>query len=295
MIPGSPREFASISVDPYGAPWRARFERCLDAATDVRCFAQPFDGYQPLGSQFATDVAMGAALMHAGQLASEAVQLVIADDAPGDYGAGLTTARAGHNWLRAGARQHVVRAPRTPAVVASGARGEPEGSPNLRLAAMLHIAFDGLDELDEKDFALAVRDQLTPLRRDLAALPIQPDLTLPAGNSRIAAFADPAAAYAYAGALLALPDHQLQLRVAGHYGLAHWLDSPAALVGRSVTALEAIAAHALPGVLMVSDPLACALQLVSKPAPRVEHVGEVGVYALYAVTTASRPAPSGHP
>ncbi len=311
---GSVEEFAAISVDPYGAQWRTAFDRCLDEAAEVRCFAQPGGGYQPLGSRLAADVAMGAALMNAGQLESDAVQLLIADDGAGDYGDGSETARIGAAWRARGgatgggrargsdAGQRVLRAARTAPVIASGVKNEPEGFPDLRLAAMLRIELDGLDRLDEADVAIAVEHRVRPLRAGMAALPIQPDLMLPAGNARIAAFADPALAWHYARGVLALmpmlaappgsrptsgsPDDAtaLPLKLAGHYGLTHWLTDPSTLVGRALVDLDHVASGGVPGVLTVSEPLARVLQLAPEGAPRVEHVGEVAGIELYSVT-----------
>jgi hypothetical protein len=283
FLPGQVEEFAAISVDPYGEQWRTRFDRCLEAAVELRCFPQPRGRYQPLGSRIAADVAMGAALMNAAQLESDGVQLLVADEGEGEYGSGSETARIGRLWHAKGAIQHVLRAPRTAPVAASGSKREPEGDPDLRLAALIRIELEGLDALDEADFARAVHEQMVPLRRAYAELPLQPDLILPAGNARILGFSDPASAWRYARAMLALPSGALPLKLSGHYGLAHWLGEPAALVGRALADLERIAQGAVPGVLTVSEPLARVLQLADD-APHVEHVGEAGEIELYAVT-----------
>ena len=284
FLPGDVEEFAAVSIDPYGAQWRERFERCLDAAVELRSFPQPRGRYQPLGSRIAADVAMGAALMNAAQLESSAVQLLVADEGDGPYGSGNESARIGSLWHARGAKQRLVRAPRTAPVASSGSKREPEGDPDLRLAALLRIELDGLDALDEAEFARAVHEQLTPLRKAGAIASIQPDLLLPAGNARIAGFADPAAAWQYAREALALPAGPLPLKVSGHYGLAHWLEEPAALVGRALADLERVSAGALPGVFTVSEPFARVLQLTPERAPHVEHVGEAGDIELYAVT-----------
>jgi hypothetical protein len=236
---------------------------------------------------------MGAALMNAQQLQSEAVQLLIADTGDGDYGSGSETARIGALWRNRAQEppraQKVLREPRSAPVTASGQRTAPEGDPDLRLAALLRIEIDGLDRLDEAEFAVAVHEHLQSLRAGMIALAIQPDLMLPAGNARIAAFADPARAWSYACQVLALPagsgERVMPLRLAGHYGLAHWLDEPPALVGRALADLERVATGALPGVLTVSEPLARVLQLSPEGAPHVEHVGEVDGIELYSVTS----------
>ncbi|MBN8831530.1 MAG: hypothetical protein J0G94_13135 [Sphingomonadales bacterium] len=284
ILPNSVEDFIAQSIAPYDRAWRARFYRCLAAASTVRCETQLAEGYQPLGMQLASDVAMGSALLHARRLASEAVQLAVIDTGPGEFGSGLETARCARAWRQSGGRQHLIRWPRTASVIASGAKTEPEGRTDLRLAALLHISFDGLENLDDRQFARAVDELLVPMRALAAQLPIVPDLVLPAGNARIAAFPDPRTAWAYARALLTLPEGALPLRLAAHYGVAHKLDNPSALVGRTLGELARIAEAALPGVLTTSETFADALQLERREPPHVEHVGETGPIALFTIT-----------
>jgi hypothetical protein len=284
ILPNSVESFIAQSIAPYDRAWRARFYRCLAAASSVRCETQLAEGYQPLGMQLASDVAMGSALLHARRLATEAVQLAVIDTGPGEFGSGLETARCARAWRQSGGRQHLIRWPRTASVVASGAKTEPEGRADLRLAALLYISFDGLENLDDRQFARAVDELFVPMRALAAELPIEPDLVLPAGNARIAAFPDPRAAWAYARALLALPEGALPLRLAAHYGVAHRLDNPPALVGRVLGELARIAEAALPGVLTSSETFADALQLERRDPPHVEHVGETGSIALFTIS-----------
>jgi hypothetical protein len=81
-----------------------------------------------------------------------------------------------------------------------------------------------------------------------------------------------------------MPSLPLALRLAGHYGLVHWLDDPAALVGRATADLAAIARSALPGVLTASETLTCALSVNLSGAIIAEHVGETGEFRLFALT-----------
>jgi hypothetical protein len=149
---------------------------------------------------------------------------------------------------------------------------------------MLHIAFDGLDALEDGSFAEALDTIIAPFRRACDALEPQPDAVLPAGNSRILAFHDPDAAWHHAAALLALPEAAGRLRVAGHYGLAHWLGTPRALVGTSVGLLTALAPVALPGVLTASEALASAVFVNQADAVHAEEIGEWRDTRLFALT-----------
>jgi hypothetical protein len=275
VLPVPVETFRAQSVKPYAPEWQARFDACLEAATSLRELTRVDGAYEPLATALAADVAMGSAVLNARVLASEAVQLLVVDDGPGPFGAGLGTERDGLRWQRSGRPQHVIVHPRDGAVAASGARATPEGRPDRRLAAMLHIAFAGLDVLDDSAFAATVDSTLLPLRERLAAIEPQPDIVLPAGNSRIVGFADPAAAWAFGQALLAGHKGPLPLRIAGHYALAHWLDAPAALIGPAIVDLERIAGRAMLGVATVSETFVSALSACDAAEVRAEWIGEL--------------------
>lgn len=149
---------------------------------------------------------------------------------------------------------------------------------------MLHISFDGLDMLDEAGFATAVDDVIVPFRAFSSTLAFQPNLTLAAGNARIAAFAEPDAAWRYACAILEAPTGNLAMTVAGHYALAHWFEDPPALVGRGVAELALIASSAMPGVLTASETLVSALFAGPTPEFCAAHIGEIADLRLFSVT-----------
>jgi hypothetical protein len=283
VLPVRLDEFVAQSVAPYDPAWRPRFAACLAAAQSVQCVTSVSGSYEPLATQLAADVAMGGAVLNARRLQSSAWQLLVIDDAPARFGGGLGTAAIGQRW-RDRSRQHCMIAPRSAPVPASSARPSPEGRRDRRLAAMLIMAFDGLDRCDEGRFAEAIDTVIAPFRRALAALPVQPDRVLPMGNAQLMAFADPDTAWAFARVLLALPPLALPMRLAGHYGLAHWLDDPAALVGRATAELAAMAAAALPGVLTASETLAAALSVNLAEDFHAEHIGEADEIRLFALT-----------
>ncbi|MFM9976998.1 MAG: tetratricopeptide repeat-containing protein [Sphingomonadaceae bacterium] len=282
ILPTAVDTFVAQSVAPYGADWTRRFDACLAAATDVRAATSASGGYEPVATGLAADLAMGAAVLNAHLLESSALQLLVVDDGPGRYGEGRGTARDGERWAQSGREQNVLVAPRTTPVVAS-ARRAPEGRPDRRLAAMLHIALAGVDTLDDGGFAEALDSAIAPLHDLLHASSIRPDLTLPVGNARIVAFEAPEAAWAYAAPLLASATAEYPLRIAAHYGLVHRLADPAAIVGRSVTELLQIAHAALPGTLTASESFATALMTGSGRPPRAEPIGEVEAIRLFAL------------
>ncbi len=285
ILPTTQAAFIAQSIAPYEAGWVARFDACLSAAASVR-YATSVDGdYEPLATSLAADLAMGAAVLNAKMLESEAVQLLIIDEGPGPFGAGVSTARDGSGWAKARRRQHIARSPRAAAVPASGDRESREGRADRRLAALLHISFDGLDDLDDASFARAVDEYVGPFRTKSAALTVQPDMVQSCGNAQVLAFESVRAAWDYAHAAshfaLASP-----IRIAGHYGLAHWLDDPPALIGTMLVTLTNIAAASLPGTVSVSEAFASALIGQSENDVRAEHVGEVGSMRLFALRRA---------
>ena len=288
VLPIGVEAFVAQSVTPYDPAWYPRFYACLDAAQSVQCVTSLSGAYEPLATQLAADVAMGAAALNAQRLHSAAWQLLLTDGGPGRFGAGLGTQRIGERWRDKG-RQHCIVGPRTAPVPASSRAPVPEGRADRRLATMLMILFDGLDRFDEAGFADAVDSVIAPFRAACAAMAIQPDLAMPVGNALLVAFADPDKAWDYAVALLAMPPLALPLRIAGHHGLAHWLDLPPALVGRATADCMAIAAAAMPGVLTASETMASALCINRSAEIIAEHVGEVGDTRLYALSPVCRP------
>lgn len=284
VLPTDVDAFVAQSVAPFGTAWLPRFAACVTAATSLRTTAHVVGGYEPLATRLAADVAMGSTVLNADRLESEAVQLVVVDDGAGRFGTGSGTARDAAVWATTGRRQHCIRWPRNAAVVASGARSGIEGRSDRRLAAMLHIAFDGIDALNEAEFAEVVDTVLMPFRAQAAAISPQPEIVLPAGNARIVAFSTPVDAWRFATALFAMPVMPRAVRIAGHYALAHWLDGPPALVGRGVADLTSVAAAALPGVLTVSETFAASLFAGCEDPPIVEHIGETIETQLFAIS-----------
>ncbi len=287
ILPTVVETFIAQSVAPYGTNWVDRFRTCLAAADTLHEATGVTGSYEPLATELAADIAMGAAVLNARRLQSSAAQLLVVDDGPGPFGNGRGTARDGERWSAAGRKQSILVAPRTAPVVAS-THTLAQGRPDRRLAAMLHIGFDGVDSLDEGGFAAALDTVITPFRERTAIDGAEPRLILPAGNARIVAFDKPEAAWAYARTLMAQSRHPYPLRIGGHYALAHWLTEPAALVGRGVAELGQISDVAMPGVITVSQAFATALMAAPGVTPVGEPVGEVGSLTLFALTGRNR-------
>ncbi|HYE43005.1 MAG TPA: tetratricopeptide repeat-containing protein, partial [Caulobacteraceae bacterium] len=135
VLPGEPAEFRRGSVEPSGGDWAERFDVVLGAADTVRVVAAA--AAPTPGIQIAAEVAMGCAVMHAGALATEAVQLLVLEDEAAVGGAAGGSVWAGEAWRAAGRRQIVA------AVDRGGPAPRPEvaaqGDHRATAAAMLAI------------------------------------------------------------------------------------------------------------------------------------------------------------
>ena len=283
VLPIRESAFIEQSVIPFGGSWLNRFIACRDAAESWAETASDTGSFEPLASQLAADVAMGGAVSNSLRYASDAVQLVMIDEGPGEFGGGLQTKRDAKRWQASGRTTYILHSPRVAKIPASSQHAGREGCADRRLAAMLQIDFCGIDDLDEAQFAEAVTTVLNPWRAALARIEGQPGIVLPCGNSRIVAFSNPGAACAFARRMLGIPTGQFPVRIAGHFGLAHWLSDPDALVGRSVGQLAAIAAAAFPGTLTVSENFASALFVDAPLGVYAEPLGEAGGQKLMAI------------
>ena len=287
-LPAPVAAFRDQSVLPYGSGWAARFDACLAAATSIAIATTTGGDYEPLATALAADLAMGAAVLNARRLETLAAQLLITDGGPLPFGGGANTARDGGIWAATDRPQHIIRWPRTATVTASSR--VTEGRPDRRLAALLHISFEGLDALDDAGFAQALDEVVAPFRTRAAALGVQPDLSLSLGNARLLAFTSVEAAWRYAMAVLTPPALLMPLRIAGHYGVAHWLDDPPSIAGPTLVRLNAIATAAFPGTVTVSEAFAASLFVGADDQVHAELVGEVAGQRLFALRRVIPPA-----
>jgi len=284
VLPTQIDVFIAQSVTPYEPSWRPRFDACLAAAASVQCVTSVSGAYEPLATKLAADVAMGASVLNARRLESEAVQLLVIDEGEGRFGTGLGTSYLGDRWNNGGAQKIIVlprNAPLTkPAPNATGR----EGRSDRQLAALLWIGFDGVDALDDATFARMLDAEIRPLVTAARALPTQPRWRFPCGNARVAAFDDPDCAWHYAQALLNMPTSRLPLIIAGHFALAHSVVEPPALIGPALADLATVAASALPGVLTATETLTAALFVNHADDLFAEEIGEAGPYHLFALS-----------
>lgn len=248
VLPCSPARFRVLSVEPAGGDWAARFDALLDQADSLRvaCAAPDLADLAPgLAVRLAAAAAMGLAVLRAETLATEALQLVVADP-----GASPASASGWSRdlWATSGRRQHGVDAPDP------SARSNPPttDSAQVRLAAILLI------DIAEEDDATFARDRLASLAaiRDLALTP-----PVWAGRQLWAVFAGPLeAAKAAAMIVSAAP----RARVAGHYDLMRAapdpFGGPGLLLGPAVDLPRRILSSVPAGGVQVSEVFATSLR-----------------------------------
>lgn len=256
ILPGGVESFASVSVDPLGKAWRKRFDSLIERAETIRAV-------RPLGEPpdlvtigLADEIAMGAAVMNARRLESEAVQLLVLDG-PAAPGAAYS-----------GWRQRVITAPREP--VPAGPPPPLAGAGHRRLGI---LAIDlGPDSAEQGARLSAVA----------ALLRQAPSAAVPAylGTGQVL-LAYEAAADA-ARAVLAIAEAApatAALGIGGHYGIADTLTDPFSggerLVGEPAELAGAAAASAPPGSVCVTEDFAAAVAASNCPDICSEMIGEL--------------------
>lgn len=262
--------FRAVSIKPFGAGWQARFDSCMAAAKTVRTVSKDHTVCDDLTTAFASETAMGLAVLRANELATAAEQLLIWD---GKSTIGTTgTARDAKLWQATGQQQHVVSFP----YKRHGPRKDPEDLPvNRSLKAMLFADVKGFGKLSEKQVPLFVSRVLAPLaahKNEADAMPCHINTW---GDGLFLVFDTVGAAAKTAVNLQAafqtidlvgigLPE-SLALRIGGHYGPVHTLEDPflnqPGIFGREVTMAARIEPVTVPGSIFVSEPFACALAI----------------------------------
>lgn len=263
VLPGAVDAFERYSVAAIDEAWLPRFRACLAAAASVRVAARSNRAHEPLATQLAAETAMGGALLHARRFATRALQLLVADQGDGAFGAGANTARDGRTWAATGAAQCVLRCPRAGDAVAP----PPPPADERRLMALLLISPPTDAVPGEDGYAAWHREALAPLR---AACPT----AIAHGAGLLLGFPDLAEAARCAAGLHRLPlTTRWPLRITGAYGIVH---TDAGLGGVPVALAEALASVTLPGTTAVTDLFAHALAIRSD-SDRAEWIGEHAV------------------
>lgn len=131
ILPFAREEFVKWSVAPSRAQWTKRFDRCLAAATSVRYATDDAFLGDDVLFRYASEFAMGLALLRARYLDAEVRQLAIWDGKPASGAAGTAIDVA--TWRRRG-RTVTVVSPDAEAVVSEDATGAPAEAPQANFA-----------------------------------------------------------------------------------------------------------------------------------------------------------------
>lgn len=269
VLPGSKRKFRQTSVAQSGRVWAKRFDAILRRATSVREIGGDTDPLSPLAIKLAAEVAMGAAIMQADVLETEAVQLLILEQDARRRRTASASNFIGAAWSEGGLRQRTLAAP--------GAKHIPrvalqQDSTMNCLAAMLRIDLSGNDP------AALSKTALPAIARVLAHGPRPAAAPRWTGNAVTVAFDAPKPA---AEVALSLADALgAGFRIAGHYAIAQRMDDPFGgkpfLLGAATTRLEDIVRSTPAGVIYVSADFASALHVgPAAELPRTQYVGEL--------------------
>ncbi len=158
VLPFAREEFVASSVAPSGPNWVKRFQRCLAAATTVR-FAtdDAFLGDDVL-FRYASEFAMGLALLRARYLDAEIRQLAVWDGEPGGGAAGTAIDVA--TWRRRGGDVTVI-SPRGRASVTldAAAQGESHAASGTgrTVRAIVFGDFQGFSKLTDEQLPVFAR------------------------------------------------------------------------------------------------------------------------------------------
>lgn len=283
VLPAPAAVFRADSAAPLGGDWPARFDLVLGQAASVWAVEPRLAATTMLHIRLAAELAMGKAVMKAASLASEAVQLLLADP---DRAASATSLIGAH-WRRGGRRQMQLDLPLTVGAEHPD-RSLPERPDNGVIAAMLVVGLKG----EGRD-----ADGPTALERAAGALTGGPTpLTAPvfAGNALHLAYADPLEAADAADRLNATFTSD-PVPIAGHYGVVRMAENPfggpAVLAGSASVVASDLLASTPAGAIHVSESFAAALHswthLASGECPYIGELSAAGeTISVYALTRA---------
>ena len=277
LIPGGIAAFAALSVEPFGAAWRRRFDAVLARADTVRAVAPVGTPPDAAMIGLADDVAMGAALANARRLASEAVQLLVLADAGDD-----ASSRSGATWLEGdpNRRQRILIAPRECGKSSTLPAAEP-GRRALAILAIRRTAADGQAPPVESEWLSSIKTIL-----DRGPAPAAgPGFT---GEAVVVAYDAPGAAAEMAAVVAR--SLAAAVSIGGHYGVADLVHDPFSGGARVTGRPPAIAAAAscLAGSICISEDFAAVLEVANGRGFGSEFIGEladpssapIGLHAL---------------
>jgi class 3 adenylate cyclase len=285
VLPFAADEFVKFSVADGGPAWVERFQRCLAAATSVSYATDDAFLGDDVLFRYASELAMGLALLRGRFLDAPVRQIAIWDGEPAHGNAGTAVDVA--TWERGGRSQVVIAPVDAPALPAASV-GSHDGALHRVVRAMLFSDIRGFSKLTDEQlprFATHVLGALAEaLDRHAEAIEYRETW----GDAIYAVLTDPVRAAACALdlqaamdsvnlAALRLPEH-LALRVGGHLGPVFPVRNPimdvTGFMGSHVSRTARIEPVTPPGSVYVTEPFAAALEL-EKSAYSCDYVGHI--------------------
>ncbi len=269
VLPVSLESFIAVSVAPFGSAWRERFERCFAQATSVRYASpDPYAGDEQVFA-YASQIAMGCAVLRAQTLSTEAIQVAVWDGHAAAGPAGVAVDLA--YWAKGCRRQVIVSVQRPPPSLATGSSDPAFNAPVTRaMKAMLFADVTGFGALRDDQIPAFIEKVMGQMAKAIEGLDARPLHIETWGDGLFLVFDQPIDAAIAALALqeahraldlrgLGLP-RSLGLRVGGHYGPVHLTTNPLtktpAVVGAHVVVAARIEPEVSPGSACVSEALA---------------------------------------
>lgn len=278
ILPAATNVFRAASVARRGTAWARRFDVVAERACSIHAVSRNDDPLSPLAIRLAADVAMGAAVMQAEMLMSEAVQLLILDRKTGMQSAKSASGAIARAWSDSGRRQFLLAAPRLRAQDATQAQKRADKSEQLLAVLRIDLIQAGSDDCFRR-----VLPRVAKVLTSDAQPTIAPRWT---GEAVIAAFDTPTAAAEAALKIGETVECAAQLRIGGDYGIARLEKDPfgpAPFVSGTAAATPTQIILSTPGsAVHVTEDFAAALCAgPSAGRPRVEFIGELPMDAGY--------------
>jgi len=291
VLPFNVEEFIKVSVLRGGSTWEARFRSCLERATSVN-FAtdDSYLGDDPLFT-YATQLAMGLALLRARNLDAKIEQVALWDGGP-PAGVAGTAVDVGF-WKRLGHEQTIIASPGS---LSSGNKEGPEklastgGTPETwrQNRALLFGDIKGFSKLKDHQVPVFVNKVFGCLAEVVEASDPSVLFKNTWGDAVFLVVSDASAAARLALGLqeamsalplaeLGLPDF-ISLRLGGHFGPVHsgfdpLLNGPN-VFGAHVSRAARIEPITPPGEVYISEHFAAQIALDPKGEFVCEYVGE---------------------
>ncbi|MEO0675754.1 MAG: adenylate/guanylate cyclase domain-containing protein [Pseudomonadota bacterium] len=270
ILPCTAKLFKTISVDPFGRDWSARFDRCLDGAQSVMLATHDSSLSCNRALDLASTMAMGMAIEEADLHCSRAIQLTVA---AGEE-SGAFTRRSRAAWSGAGRESfHLALDGKSSAFAASPRAAIPEQ--NRFMATMLFADIGGFGSLNDEQVTSCLEAIFDPLGDIINTHKILPVHRASWGDGIFLVYESVQHAAEIALRMqeafqtfdltaYGLPE-TLALRIGGHYAPASFQQDPItgrpSVYGSQVSYAARIEPETLPGSVFVSEHFAAAIRL----------------------------------